>query len=296
LMVTREVSRVTALLHDRGIVHRDIKGSNVLLRAGSEQGVAGSVVLVDLGIARGLRKHGTACTEIGMALGSLPYMAPEVIAATGEPQLSPANDVFGIGVLAWLMLFQTHPSGLSMNHDPVEFVRAYLYGSPTYPEAEAEAVHRLIPGLIPVLARAVEFAPERRFPNARELFRALVQVELRCEDDEIHTEVHPLGPMVARPSLTTGAQPSLAGVEPPPPSREVRPEISYRESFISSLPMPAQMVPAPQPAPQPEPASLVSTRPPTKRGLGIRWLAIGVGLMAFVVVIVAAAAWRWMGW
>ena len=74
-------------LHEREIVHRDVKPANVMLRPGGP-------ALTDFGLARG--SAFTVLTEPGQALGTLDYIAPEVI--RGE-HATPASDVYSLGCL-----------------------------------------------------------------------------------------------------------------------------------------------------------------------------------------------------
>jgi serine/threonine protein kinase len=91
--VTRTVSEVgTALdtLHRAEIVHRDVKPSNVLF------GAEGSALLTDFGLAKG--RAYTLLTRPGQAMGTLDYMAPELI--RGRPA-SPATDVYSLGCVTY---------------------------------------------------------------------------------------------------------------------------------------------------------------------------------------------------
>jgi outer membrane protein assembly factor BamB len=72
-------------VHARGLVHRDLKPTNVLLAADGPR-------VIDFGIARAL--DGTALTATGYALGTPAYMSPEQ--ASGQPA-TPASDVFAFG-------------------------------------------------------------------------------------------------------------------------------------------------------------------------------------------------------
>jgi serine/threonine-protein kinase len=77
-------------VHERGVVHRDVKPSNVLISAG------GQVKLADLGIAKALED--TGLTQSGVVLGTLRYIAPEQL--VGEP-VGPAADVYALALIAY---------------------------------------------------------------------------------------------------------------------------------------------------------------------------------------------------
>jgi serine/threonine-protein kinase len=97
------VTRVVALLrplasaldylHKAGVLHRDIKASNVMLDR------SGRVVLMDFGISRSLSQ--TALTHTGALIGTPDYMAPEQVL---RRQVTPAADIYALGVLAYQLL------------------------------------------------------------------------------------------------------------------------------------------------------------------------------------------------
>ncbi len=92
----RIVERVALALehaHERGVLHRDVKPSNVLLTAD------GRVLLVDFGLAIGAQD--VRLTRTGSAFGSLPYMAPEQIESR---EVDARTDVYGLGVLLFELL------------------------------------------------------------------------------------------------------------------------------------------------------------------------------------------------
>ena len=94
--VVREAAAAVAAAHRAGVVHRDLKPHNLLLRS------TGEVVVSDFGSARVLLA-GHHRTTTAALLGSLPYMAPEQRA---DPRAAtPASDVYALGMtLAWLCL------------------------------------------------------------------------------------------------------------------------------------------------------------------------------------------------
>ncbi len=124
-----------AALHTQGIVHGDIKPSNVMLED------SGRVVLMDFGAAQRFR----SATPSAVMVGTLPYLAPEILRGT-EP--SPQSDVYALGVLMFRLLAGAHPydganiERLSAQHSGVGPRVAILV--PHIPNATARAVDRAI--------------------------------------------------------------------------------------------------------------------------------------------------------
>jgi serine/threonine protein kinase len=104
--VALDIADALALAHQQGVVHRDVKPGNVLL------GADGRARLLDFGISHAVDAGQTAhdLTGAGMAIGTLPYMAPEQLAA--EPT-TPASDVYALGVVLYEMLAGKRPYAAS---------------------------------------------------------------------------------------------------------------------------------------------------------------------------------------
>ena len=156
--------------HAHGIVHRDVKPSNVLLADG--HGV--SVRLLDFGLAQ--MEDADTLTAFGDVPGTLAYIAPERLA--GDPA-SAAADVYAVGVLLWEALAGMHPfwkSGL------LESAKAIRAGAPPLASvrpdlprpllAAVDAALALDPAARPAaahLADVLRDARRRRKPERRTL-------------------------------------------------------------------------------------------------------------------------------
>jgi eukaryotic-like serine/threonine-protein kinase len=124
--------------HRAGLVHRDIKPRNLLLRPD------GTVKIVDFGIARSA--GGTRLTETGSVLGTAAYLAPEQ--AAGD-QVTPAADVYALGVVLYELLAGRTPHTaesltefLARGHEqPIPALREL---APEAPEALEDVVMRCL--------------------------------------------------------------------------------------------------------------------------------------------------------
>lgn len=144
--------------HAAGILHRDVKPANVLIRKDER------LALADFGIAKMLESP-TGLTRTGMVVGTPIYMAPEQ--AQGRPA-TPASDRYSLAVLAYELLSGKPPfdgeSALSLMHQhvtaPAPLLSSAIYGLPS--------------GLDPVFELALAKEPERRPSTcgafARQLF------------------------------------------------------------------------------------------------------------------------------
>jgi serine/threonine protein kinase len=152
-----QVAEALDHVHARGIVHRDVKPSNVLVLRD------GSVKLTDFGIAHLSRAR---ITTTGELIGSPAFMAPEQI-ALGD--VEPASDVYALGVLAFQCLTAQRPFAA---RGVAALLKSIVYETPPL---ASSLEPRLPPAVDSVLERVLAKDPDERFASARDFVAALAE-------------------------------------------------------------------------------------------------------------------------
>jgi eukaryotic-like serine/threonine-protein kinase len=156
LAVMDPVCQALARAHAAGVVHRDVKPENVLI------GPDGAPKVADFGIARAVAE--TSHTQTGTLIGSVHYMAPELI--DGQ-EATPASDQYAAGVLLFELLTGRKPlTADTPMAVAVRHTRERIPPAGDFASDVPRAVDR-------VIARATEPDPSRRFPDMLTMAKAL---------------------------------------------------------------------------------------------------------------------------
>jgi serine/threonine-protein kinase len=136
-------------LHAGGIVHRDVKPSNVMIDE------KGSANLTDFGLAKG--RAYTVLTKPGMVMGTLDYLAPEMLRGS---EATGASDIYALGCLAYECTAGRAPFA---DKSMFELASAHLNAEPPDPCANRPDAPD---GLSWAILQALAKDPERRPPTA----------------------------------------------------------------------------------------------------------------------------------
>jgi serine/threonine-protein kinase len=295
--------------HAAGLVHRDVKPTNMLLDARPER--PDHVYLSDFGLSRGLLSS-TTLTGLGMFLGTPDYVAPEQI--EGKP-VTGQTDQYALACAAFEMLTGQAP----FRRDEA---RAVIWSHLSVPPPALSSVRPGLPaGADQVFARAMAKAAADRYPRCADFAESLraalglapyahraipaAQPPPGAVPVPPQTPADYPGLPVAWPAEAMATQNSAAGAgpdgqleagspsgggaaragaaqAPPPPPEPSAAILAERTQTVASWP--AQTMP-PQPPSDQRPAG-PSTGPAATR----RWLAAGAAVAAVVVVYLVIAA------
>jgi serine/threonine-protein kinase len=286
--LVRQAARQLQVVHEAGVVHRDVKGANLLVCEG------GRLVLVDFGVAT---YEGAPSVTGPMPPGTWPYLSPRVWRAwrgEEESRAQPGDDVWALGV----ELYQLLTGRLPFQGSEGELVKAILHEEPVAPHERNPRVPR---GLGEVCQRMLRKRPEERYTDA-EVDAALEEV-LRGADEmwevplcEAWSPQHATteqsraqwleeGELVALCERRAGyARQPVRGrpLAPDEASTQASPEEEPPGPEASSV----DMARPPEPAPAEEPPP-----PPAPEAPAARWRVLPVLGGVLVLLVVVLGVW-----
>ncbi len=162
IQLVRQVALAIDYAHRHGVLHRDIKPDNIMLRFEPGDELSYQPVITDLGLAKLL--EGEELTLPGASMGTPAYMSPEQ--ALGE-QLDARSDVYSLGILLYELAVGQLPF-------PIEnLAQAIRYHTKELPPAPRSVRPDLPASVEAVVLKALSKEPDRRFADARALAVAL---------------------------------------------------------------------------------------------------------------------------
>jgi serine/threonine-protein kinase len=204
-----QAARGLAYAHAQGIVHRDVKPSNLMVAAN------GRAKLADFGVAAAAGE--TGITTVGQVVGSPRYMAPEQ--ARGEPT-DARSDLYSLGVVFYEALTGETPF---KGHSSVAIIGKLAYGQD---ELALTFPSNVPPALVQVVRRMVRRTPQERYCDAdaliADLEHLLAQGDLADEMPEADADAT----VVVSREPTTDSRPRTPTSATPRNLAEVRAQVS----------------------------------------------------------------------
>ncbi len=173
VLLMLQVSAAVAAAHEAGIIHRDLKPANIFIVQRAE--VPAVVKVLDFGIAKLAAEtldedEPMTLTQFGAMIGTPRYMSPE---QCDGAELTPAADVYSLGVILYEMLTGTVPFSGST---PLAIALKHTGETPRSPR---EFVPSIPPPLEQTVLHALEKRPQDRPANAEEFRKELLETAER---------------------------------------------------------------------------------------------------------------------
>ena len=292
--IIEQVASALHAAHEAGLVHRDVKPSNVLL------GKDDFAYLIDFGIARAVDE--TGFTNTGATIGTWAYMAPERF---NTSEIEPSSDIYALACVLYQCLTGSLPyPGQTLQ----EIAAGHMFEPPPKPSTQ----RRTLPTAIDhVISTGLAKDPARRYPTTVELARDARNAITTAQSpapapDQLTERSYP----AARGTPPPQAGPIQPGVSPLAPTQH-RPQTDRPTATPLRSPAPAGRT-APQPAhppttagnsravshpaqPQARPTKPPLTpRGPTRTAQSSRRRFIGGGAAAAAALLLGPSAVWWM--
>jgi serine/threonine protein kinase len=156
--ILSQLAAALQFAHEQGVVHRDVKPSNILMDDGNH------VYLADFGLVKQVGQE-TGLTVHGHLIGTPEYMAPEL----ADEGATPRSDVYSLGILLYQMLAGRVPFKANT---PMSVYLCQLRDQPEPPTIFNPTIPAEVEN---VILRSLDKDPRQRYQSAQELYQAYQQ-------------------------------------------------------------------------------------------------------------------------
>ncbi|WP_103063240.1 serine/threonine-protein kinase [Actinomyces qiguomingii] len=211
-----QVARALQVVHDSGVVHRDVKPSNILI---NREGLA---KLTDFGISMGVNQR--PMTATGMVMGTAQYLAPEQ--AMGN-MATPSGDLYALGVIAYEALVGHRPfTGSTQVDIAFAHVNQPVPPMPDHLPAEVREV------VMELLAKK----PTDRPHSARDLARRLDRIVVNLPTESWDPQQRPRWAATGRTTGGTEAEAERSTATEPSPQDAAAPQATAAPTDTRAMP------------------------------------------------------------
>jgi serine/threonine protein kinase len=165
LRISENILSAIDAIHQKGVIHRDIKPKNIMIKERTEV-----AILIDFGLAKDMVNDAME-TPSGIQVGTPTYMSPEICKGTKKPKLT--TDIYSFGVVLYEMI-TGEPPFQSESNDSVALMYAHIQ-KPT-PNIR-EKFSGLPAGIENVIYKSMAKNPDDRYKSAKEFLDALKEIE-----------------------------------------------------------------------------------------------------------------------
>jgi eukaryotic-like serine/threonine-protein kinase len=204
VQIVRQISYALDYVHEQGVIHRDIKPDNLMLKPEPSNGLPYRVVITDLGLARLIQEE--SGFKEGVSMGTPGYISPEQ--ALGEDS-GPASEVYSLGILLYELAVGRLPFPAKTISEAIQYHTEEPIPSP-------RSIRPDLPiALERVILKALEKNPADRFQHTRELADALDEAMPTVHESTYTPEsIEDTVSLVTQYDLDIGGAPATTGDGP----------------------------------------------------------------------------------
>jgi len=169
VQISKQLLNAVGHAHKVGVIHRDIKSSNILLSRDLR------VKVTDFGLAKVIQQHGPASTVTQMRAGTLYYMSPEQI--KGLKNVDFRSDIYSLGMTLYEMLVGRVPFEKTESEFTIQ--KQIVDGQIPSPLKFNSDIPK---SLVKVVIKSIDKDPQRRFQSAEEMLEEIENFEYSTQE------------------------------------------------------------------------------------------------------------------